>query len=173
MDDTTGSKTNDGRPKARDAKVVAANEADAKIVAATADDPKVRDVADDGVPATAEATNALADALAAASVWIFNYRRSTAPEDDAAQLRDLEDALDRDSIRLRAKAIALLGDETDDAIDALSEAAHDVDAFMDDVKDDTKALSVVTAVLRLSAAALTGDTHTIVKAAMALGKQLA
>lgn len=118
----------------------------------------------------AKVTNDLADALAMASTWIFNFRRTNAKTRDQERLRNLESALDLKSIDLRAKAINLLGGQTADAIKQLQTAAREIDAFMQNVKNAEAALGVVSAALGLAAAALVGDIPGIIVAVLGVDK---
>ena len=125
---------------------------------------------DDSAAALLAATNDLADALGHASVQLYRWRRSHADSPDLPRLHNLEDALDRQCIALRAQAIRVLGEETDAAVAGLRQAAVQVDGYIASVDNIAAQLDLVSGLLGLGAALMVGDARGLLTAARSVAQ---
>jgi hypothetical protein len=105
----------------------------------------------------AQAAALLADTAGHAANVLFEYRCDHPDAPDLADIRAREQALEAQAIALRQKAIVLLGTQAADALAQMQHAAHDVEAFFDDVAKIESRLAVAAAVVSLAAAAQAGD----------------
>jgi hypothetical protein len=106
----------------------------------------------------------LADTLGHASTQLFDYRREHPQAPDLDRALNLETALDRQTIELRAQAIRLLGAQAAEAVARLQEATARVDAFLGGLHTLEARLTVASAVLGLAGAVQVGDAGGILSA---------
>ena len=114
----------------------------------------------------------LADTAGHASTALFNYRRDNPDAPDAAQALNLEMTLDKRAIDLRTQAVTLLGAQVGEAVAQMKDAAQRVDAFLREVKTTEARLTLASAVVALSGAALVGDTGGILSAVVSVDTAL-
>ena len=121
---------------------------------------------------TFDALAQLADAAGHVSTVLFNYRRDNPDAADIAQALNLEMTLDKRAIDLRTQAVTLLGAQVDDAVAQMKDAAQRVDVFLREVKTTEARLTLASAVVALSGAALVGDTGGILSAVVSVDTAL-
>ena len=113
---------------------------------------------------TADAIAQLADAAGHASTVLFNWRRDNPTAPDIDRALNLEMTLDQRAIDLRAKAVKLLGAQAADAIAQIKDAVQKVGDFLGTEKKIEDCLSIASAVVGLSGAALVGDAGGVLQA---------
>ena len=113
---------------------------------------------------TADAIAQLADAAGHASTVLFNWRRDNPAAPDIDRALNLEMTLDQRAIDLRAKAVKLLGAQAADAIAQIKDAVQKVADFLGTEKKIEDCLSIASAVVGLSGAALVGDAGGVLQA---------
>ena len=122
---------------------------------------------------TADAVAQLADAAGHASTVLFNWRRDNPAAPDIDRALNLEMTLDQRAIDLRAKAVKLLGAQAADAIAQIKDAVQKVADFLGTEKKIEDCLSIASAVVGLSGAALVGDAGGVLSAVVAVHAALA